>query len=85
LAYAVLRASSSDELDRERLLQAATTLLERAISSLQANLVSGLGGPVASLAEVPRSRQEAEQTVWVLRRRSGGPCAADVEEVRTEI
>lgn len=85
MAYAIVRASSSDELDRERLLQSATTMHERAISFLHAKLVVGIGGPASSLAEVPRSRQEAEQTVWVLRRRVAGPWAAEVDEVRTEI
>jgi DNA-binding PucR family transcriptional regulator len=85
MALAVLRTSSSDELDRDHLLQAGATLHERARSALHAKLIFGIGGPAAGLADIPRSRQEAEQTVWVLRRRPGGPCVAEVEEVRTEI
>jgi DNA-binding PucR family transcriptional regulator len=85
MAYAVVRTSSSDEVDRERLLQAATTLHQRALSTLQANLVIGIGGPASGLSEIPRSREEAEQTVSVLRSRPEGPYAADVEQVRTEI
>src|SRR5438067_2064824 len=67
MAYAVVRCSSNDDLDRERLLQAAATLNERASSTLHVNLVIGIGGRTASVAEIPRSRTEAEHTVRVLR------------------
>ncbi len=85
MAYGLLRASSNDEFDRKRLLQAVATLNERALTSLQTKLVIGIGGPARTLAEIPRSRQEAEQTVSVLRRRNDGRHAAEVEEVRMEI
>jgi sugar diacid utilization regulator len=65
-AYAIIPCSSSEKVDREKLTQALNQFITRVDSLLDVKVLVAAGGP-ATLADVPRSRAEAEQAVRVLR------------------
>ena len=67
---------------RERIVELANRIAERAERALGAQLIAGVGRSVAGVAEVPDSRRAAEQALTVLVTRNGGARVADIEQVR---
>jgi len=66
----------------ERLEELAQRVVDRTERVLGEILRAGIGGTVGRLAEVPASRQGAEQALAVLRRRGGDRRVAHIDEVR---
>ncbi|MDQ6945239.1 MAG: helix-turn-helix domain-containing protein [Actinomycetota bacterium] len=83
-AYAIVPCSSSEKVDREKLTQALNQVLSRADSLLDLKALAAAGGP-ATLADVPRSRAEAEQAVRVLRHGRLPRRFTMLEEVRMQV
>lgn len=77
--YALLPTPAAGRADGVHRL--ATDVVERARGALSVTVLAGIGSTVSGLAEVPRSRSQADQVLRVLGRRPGdGPVAA-VEDV----
>ena len=65
----------------DRLRQALAGFVARCPEPTARQLVVAIGGPAEDIAALPRSRQEADHVLRVLRRRGGGQ-VAEIEEVR---
>lgn len=66
----------------DELLEAAEKVIDRAERVLGAELIAGVGAPVESLEDVPRSRLGAERAVRVRARRRTGTRLAHIDDVR---
>ena len=67
---------------RERSLALADQVLAAVDSVTPVRLTAGIGGSVATVADVPRSRRSAEQALKVIARRDGGSRVVHVSDVR---
>ena len=78
--YAIV-ASAPGPAGEARLREALTGFLARGPQPTNRQLLVAIGGPAEGIAALPRSRQEADHVLRVLRRR-GGRRLAEIEEVR---
>lgn len=83
--YAVLPAAGKPDFERKRLLQIATSFVERAERTLHCPCRLGIGGCVVGLAAIPQSRAEADQVLRILAMDQAPGPVAHVEDVRMQV
>ena len=69
---------------RQRFLTLARRIVDRVELAVGVPLRVGIGFPALELADVPRSRQSAEQVLGVLARRGDGERVAHIEDVQVD-
>jgi hypothetical protein len=82
--YVVMAAGPDAEASRVKAARIAEDFLARSAPRLPVRTVVGIGGH-AALTDIPRSRQEADQVVRVLRSESAGPTVAEIDDVSVKV
>lgn len=86
IVYAVLPVPADGDGGRRLVRQAVDGYLARLAAPLRGNVVVAVGGPAKSLAEVPRSRMDADRVLMVLRRSARGNSeVGEIEDMRMEV
>ena len=84
IVYGVIAGAARDDPDQGRLSEALHVVVSRASSVLGVRVSVGIGGTV-DLAEVPRSRREADQALRVLRSWRLNQSTAGFDDVRMQV
>ena len=82
--YLVMAAGRDPDASRAKAVRIAEDFLARSAPRLPVRTVVGIGGH-GTLAEIPRSRQEADQVVRVLRGESGSGTVAEIDDVSVKV
>ncbi|MBJ7608321.1 MAG: helix-turn-helix domain-containing protein [Candidatus Dormibacteraeota bacterium] len=85
VVYAILPLGKTAETGLAVARQTMERFFERASTRLQAPVLAGIGGHARAVAEIPRSKVDAEETLRVLRSRDVAPAQADIDDVRLQV
>lgn len=83
VVYGLLPVANGKDVDEEAPLRAAQRFLER--SGDRINCMIGIGRPARELADLPRSRTDADRVLRVLRSSHSGRRIAQIGDVKVEV